>query len=561
MSIGMPDDGPGAAIRFERVGHTYPGAHAPTLAEVDLAIPEGELCVVVGPTGSGKSTLLGAINGLVPHFTGGTLRGRVTVEGRDTAVHRPHDLAEVVGVVGQDPLAGFVTDVVEDELAYAMEQLAVPPAAMRKRVEETLDLLGIAELRRRALVDLSGGQQQRVAIGAALTPQPRVLVLDEPTSALDPNAAEEVLAAITRLVHDLGVTVVVAEHRLERVVQYADRVVALDGRGSVLSGPPGEVLAGSPLAPPVMALAEVAGWSPPPLSVRDARRLAAPLRNRLTPPAVHAHGESGSGGPVLLSARGITVRHGHAGEVLAVRDVDMDLLAGRVVALMGRNGSGKSSLLWALQGSGTRHSGTVQLQGADPASMPRSKARHAVALVPQSPTDLLYLTTVDGECERADLECGARPGTTRAWLDRLVDGIDGTSNPRDLSEGQRLALALSVQLVGRAPVVLLDEPTRGLDHSAKERLGGELRTLAAQGRSVVVATHDVEFVACWADEVTVMAEGEVVAHGPTAEVITASAAFAPQVARIMHPEPWLTVQQVTDALAMSQPKSLRDPEP
>ena len=181
-------------IRLDRVSVTYPEAAQPTIRDVDLCVEEGELCVVVGRTGVGKSTLLGCLNGLVPHFTGGTLRGRVTVAGRSTATHPPRELAEVVGVVGQDPLAGFVTDTVEEELAYGMEQLAVPADVMRKRVEETLDLLGIADLRHRALRTLSGGQQQRVAIGSVLTSHPRVLVLDEPTSALDPTAAEDVLA-------------------------------------------------------------------------------------------------------------------------------------------------------------------------------------------------------------------------------------------------------------------------------------------------------------------------------------------------------------------------------
>src|SRR5277367_3676877 len=216
-------------IAFDRVTITYDGAAHPVLRDVTLHVPEGELCLVVGRTGAGKSTLLGAINGHVPHFTGGTLAGRVTVDGRDTQHHPPRELADLVGVVSQDPLAGFVTDTVEDELAYGMEQLAVPPTVMRQRVEETLDLLGLAALRQRALQSLSGGQQQRVAIGAVMTAHPRVLVLDEPTSALDPVAAEEVLAAITRIVHDLGVTVLLAEHRLERVVQYADRVIHLSG--------------------------------------------------------------------------------------------------------------------------------------------------------------------------------------------------------------------------------------------------------------------------------------------------------------------------------------------
>ena len=217
---------------------TLPGSDRPVLRDVDLRVDEGELALVVGRTGSGKSTLLGAMCGRVPHFTGGTLTGHVRLHGRDTRDHRPRDLADLVGVVGQDPLAGFVTDTVEEELAYGMEQLGLPAATMRKRVEETLDLLGIAELRDVPLRELSGGQQQRVAIGSVLTAHPRVLVLDEPTSALDPTGAEEVLATITRLVHDLAVTVVVAEHRVERVLHYADTVVHVSPSGEVRSGLP-----------------------------------------------------------------------------------------------------------------------------------------------------------------------------------------------------------------------------------------------------------------------------------------------------------------------------------
>jgi energy-coupling factor transport system ATP-binding protein len=273
-------------IGFDRVSVTYPGATDAVLRDVDLHIPEGELCLVVGRTGSGKSTLLRCINGLVPHFTGGRLSGHVTVDGRDTRAFPPRELADVVGFVGQDPLAGFVTETVEDELAYGMESLGVAPDVMRRRVEEILDLLGLADVRDRSLLSLSAGQQQRVAIGSVLTVHPRVLVLDEPTSALDPAAAEDVLAALTRLVHDIGITVVLAEHRLERVVQYADRVVFVPGHGRpVESGSPAELLAYTPVAPPVVELGRLAGWSPLPLSVRDARRAAAPLRARLAPAA------------------------------------------------------------------------------------------------------------------------------------------------------------------------------------------------------------------------------------------------------------------------------------
>lgn len=529
-------------IRFEQVTITYADEPGPALRDIDLTIDEGELCLVVGATGSGKTTFLGAVNGLVPHFTGGTLAGRVVVDGRDTRTHPPRDLADVVGMVGQDPLAAFVTDTVEEELAYAMEQLGVAPDVMRKRVEETLDLLGIAALRDRPLRTLSGGQQQRAAIGAALTAHPRVLVLDEPTSALDPTAAEEVLAAITRLVHDLGITVVLAEHRLERVVQYADQVVLLDGAGGATRAAPGPALASCELAPPVVRLGRLAGWDPLPLSVRDARRVAAPLRPLLASSRRGLPDATTREAAVRVRARGLVVRHGDG---VALREVDVDLRGGQIVAVMGRNGAGKSSLLWALHPAGRRASGALTVDGVDPATTRPS----VVSLVPQTPADLLYLTTVDDELAQADREHGAPGGAARALLDRILPAIDGDQHPRDLSEGQRLALVLAVQLVGAPPVVLLDEPTRGLDHLAKERLTALLAELAAEGRVVVVATHDVEFVARTAHRVLVLADGDVVADGPTAEVVVSSPAFAPQVAKVFHPEPFLTVEQVAAALA------------
>jgi energy-coupling factor transport system ATP-binding protein len=530
-------------ITFDRATLTYAGAAQPTLRDVTLEIADGELCLVMGSTGTGKSTLLRCVNGMMPTFTGGTLAGRVVVAGRDTRSYPPRELADVVGVVGQDPLAGFVTDTVEEELAYGMEQLGVPPDVMRKRVEETLDVLGLADLRRRALYQLSGGQQQRVAIGSALATHARVLVLDEPTSALDPTAAEEVLAGITRLVHDLGVTVLVAEHRLERVVQYADRALWLPGDGTVRVGPPAEMLAISDVAPPLVELGRRLGWTPMPLSVRDARRAAAPERERLagmTPPI-----SAPATGTELLRAARILVRYG---EVTAVREADVTLRSGEIVALMGRNGSGKSSLLWALQGSGPRQGGTVNVAGVDPARQSASQARALVGLVPQNASDLLYLDTVADELARSDLESAARPGTAAATLRRLAPAVDPTTHPRDLSAGQQLALVLAIQLTAAPRVVLLDEPTRGLDYTAKAELVRALEELAADGHAVLVSTHDVEFSARLAHRVVVMAEGDIVSDGPAADVLTASPAIAPQIAKILAPLPFLTVAAVEAAL-------------
>jgi energy-coupling factor transport system ATP-binding protein len=444
-------------------------------------------------------------------------------------------------VVGQDPLAGFVTDTVEEELAYGMEQLGLPAATMRKRVEETLDLLGIADLRRAPLRDLSGGQQQRVAIGSVLTTHPRVLVLDEPTSALDPTGAEEVLAAVTRLVHDLAVTVVMAEHRVERVLQYADSVVHV-ADGVVGAGLPTDMMTHSTIAPPVVELGRWAGWSPLPMSVRDAYRRAGELRVRLgDAPA----GADVTTGDAAVSAKDVVVVHG---SVLAVDKVSLALQRGEIAALMGRNGAGKSSLLWALQGTGTRTSGRVEVDGVDPRDLGADRRRRAVGLVPQTPADLLYLPTVAEECSQADKETDSLEGTCRGLLDRVVPGVPDDVHPRDLSEGQRLALVLAIQLTARPKVLLLDEPTRGLDYPGKAALARVLRELAEAGMAVLLSTHDVEFVAESADRVLVMAGGEVVADGPTASVVVSSPAYAPQVSKVLGGG-WLTVDQVRQAVA------------
>jgi energy-coupling factor transport system ATP-binding protein len=479
---------------------------------------------------------------------------------------------------------------------------------MRRRVEETLDLLGLNELRERPIATLSGGQQQRVAIGSVLTPHPKVLVLDEPTSALDPGAAEEVLAVLQRLVHDLGTTVLMAEHRLERVVQYADQVLLLPEPGAAAQlGDPAELMALSPVHPPVVALGRLAGWSPLPLSVRDARRKAGPLRTELAgtatggdtgapdaptapdartapapapaPATNEQQSGAGSRSGLLARMRAARMRAAHRtprqksgdapaprtrplaevaglslrrGSVTALHDIDLTLHPGETVALMGRNGAGKSSLLNALVGVHVPTAGTVTVGGADGLAPSRTRPgqllRH-VGLVPQEPRDLLYADTVAAECAAADTDAGADPGTCRNLVAALLPDVGDGTHPRDLSEGQRLALALAVVLSARPPLVLLDEPTRGLDYAAKSRLVGILRALAEEGHAIVLATHDVELAAESADRVVILAQGEIVADGPTAQVVTSSPAFAPQVSKVLAPARWLTVPQVRAALA------------
>jgi energy-coupling factor transport system ATP-binding protein len=543
-------------ISFDAVGVSYgsedghpsgPEASTTVFSGATFRVPEGELVLVVGPTGSGKSTLLRCINGLVPHFSGGTLHGTVTVAGRDTRTHRPRDLADLVGFVVQDPLSSFVTDTVEEEIAYGMEALGVDATAMRRRVEETLDLLGLADVRSRPLRDLSGGQQQRVAIGAVLAAGPRILVLDEPTSALDPVAAEDVLATLHRLVHDLGITVVVAEHRLERVIHHADHVVLIgEGRVSGLLDP-AEAMVTSPIYPPIIGLGRALRWSPLPLSIRDARRRADEVRESLsTLPGAPTEltAVDGAEDSAVASATGLVVRRG---SVVALRSVDMTLGRGEVVAVMGRNGAGKSTLLSAMVGQVRPTAGSVRLGTLDPGrSQPAEIVRRA-GMVPQDPSLILYAESVADECAAADRDFALPAGTTAAVLERIVPDLDPAQHPRDLSEGQRVSLALAVVLASEPDVVLLDEPTRGLDYAAKRRLVELLRQLATRGHAVVLATHDVELAAEVATRVVVLAEGEVVADGSAPGVLSGSPAFAPQVSKILHPLHFLTVDQVVAA--------------
>lgn len=551
------------AIVLDHVSLTYDGASGPSLRDVDLRVERGELVAVIGRTGSGKSTLLGLVTGLVPHFTGGRLQGRAVIAGLDTAAHPPRDLAFAVGYVGQDPLAGFVTDTVEEELAYGMEQLGLAPEVMRRRVEETLDLLGIAELREAPLRELSGGQQQRVAIGSVLVMHPQILVLDEPTSALDPTAAEEVLATLTRLVHDLGVSVVVAEHRIERVLPFADQVVHVSAGGVVRAGVPSHVMADSDVAPPVVELGRRLGWRPLPLTIRDARRALvtsdirpmAPAPDSTTSAPFSTSTPSSTSaakapGAPLLDARGIRVE---LAGLDAVACVDLTLRAGGVTALMGRNGCGKSTLLWALQGSGRRDGGSVVVDGLDPAARSAAERRRLVGMVPQTASDLLYLDSVADELAQADRDAGAHRGTASDLLDEFAPGIERSLHPRDLSEGQRLSLVLAVQLAADPLVLLLDEPTRGLDYLGKAGLVAVLRERARRGHAVLVATHDVEFAAHVADDIVQMAGGEFIASGSARTVLTASPALAPQVAKVCAPLEVLTVAEATRLFGAEEP--------
>ncbi|MCO6449998.1 MAG: ATP-binding cassette domain-containing protein [Caldilineales bacterium] len=535
-------------IRFEHFGYQYPGAARPILRDISLQLPEGDFVLVAGPSGAGKSTFLRSLNGLVPHFYGGKVSGGVRVAGRNPVEQSPRGMSDLVGMVFQDPESGFVVDVVEDELAFALENWALPQDVMRKRVEEALDQLRIAHLRDRPVSSLSGGEKQRVAIASALTLHPQILVLDEPTSQLDPQAAEEVLLALRQLNEDLGITIILSEHRLERVVQYADWLLYWPGDGATpLLGTPDEILPQVPLTPPLITLGKALDWRPLPLTIKAGRRFARQLAPVLQPPPETTSPQSNGVVPAILIEN---LWHNYANGVEALRGLSLRVRPGEFLALMGRNGSGKSTLLKHLVGLLQPAQGGVKVLGKDAARTPTEELAASIAYVPQNPDRILFAESVAGELafSRKAHALPADDAADLALLARLGIAHLADRHPSDLSVGERQRLALAAVLITDPPAILLDEPTRGIDYEQKHRLAALLRELRDAGKTVVMATHDVELAAAAADRVVLLAQGQIVVDGPARRVMSESLVFASQVNKLFRDPRLLTPDDVLAAM-------------
>jgi energy-coupling factor transport system ATP-binding protein len=555
--------GAAPALAIHSLAYAYPRALGPALSDVSLEVSPGEFVLLAGRSASGKSTLLKAACGLVPHFHGGEIEGSVGIAGLDAIESGPGELAAAVGYVAQDPETQVVSTTVAAEIELPLEMRGDRAASRARAVEEVALALAIPHLLGRTVDTLSGGELQRVALAAALVTRPSLVLLDEPTSQLDPVAGDELIWLLRRLNEEWGVAVLLAEHRLERCLAAADRVIAMDSGRVAFDGPPADFLAWShasdpALTTPAARLFSLAGITPLPVGVRQARQALASAEapidaggrtpsERLVLLCQSAPGQPPTPHPSKLSEEGVRppaptaslkaralwvelVRGEEPRDVL--RGVDLQLNRGERVALMGRNGAGKSTLLRTAAGLIDPVRGKLETPAG-------------IALLTQNPSDYLVRERVGDEL----------PGEAGAAALRAV-GLEHAveADPRDLSGGERQRLALAIALAGQMEgealpgLVALDEPTRGMDRARKDDLIGIVEGLAGRGAGVVIATHDVEFAAAFAERVVLLGDGVVIADGPAGEVLSGGWYFATEVARVLDLPGIVTAEQGAAAL-------------
>ena len=552
------------ALAIDGLTYAYPNASGPALRDVSLRLDSGEFALLAGRSACGKSTLLRAACGLVPHFHGGEIEGHVAAAGIDALATGPGVLAAAVGYVAQDPETQVVSTTVTAEIELPLEMRGDEPGARARAVEEVALALAIPHLLERAVDTLSGGELQRVALAAALVTRPRLVLLDEPTSQLDPVAGDELIWLLRRLNEEWGVTILLAEHRLERCLAAADRVVAMASGQIAFDGDPPSFLTWAQqsdpaLETPAARLFSLCGIEPLPVGVRDARRALAstdtaggggadPLRAACTFSSLTSRRQQAHSPPKKLREEGVRPPSATAFELSdlwvevepnsgdgkrdVLRGVDLRIERGERVALMGRNGAGKSTLLRAIAGLVEPVRGKVDVPGE-------------IALLTQNPGDYLVR-------ERVGDELPGEAGLAALQLVGLEHAVD--SDPRDLSGGERQRLALAIALAGRMDdeglpgLVALDEPTRGMDRARKDDLVELIGDLAARGAGLLVATHDVEFAATFAERVVLLGDGVVIADGPASEVLSGGWYFATEVARVLDLPGVVTPEQGAAAL-------------
>jgi energy-coupling factor transporter ATP-binding protein EcfA2 len=531
-------------IKIEQFTFYYSGSSLPALKNVNLTINDGEFLLITGPSGGGKSSLCRCFNGLIPHFYGGTVSGRVEVQGIDTSVQSMKKITGTVGMIFQDPENQMVTTDVEREIAFGLENMAFPRDLIAKRIEESLDTLGISGLRHRQLHELSGGEKQKVAIASVLALHPNIIVLDEPTSELDPKGAEEVLSIIARLNDELGITIILVEHRLDRVVHLVDRVIILDKGQIAADGHPGEVFSRTSIAdsgigiPPIIRLVQGLrnnGFSivKTPLTVKESRQFLDGIFENVKAP--EPSDKQDLCGDTIITVEKLW--HSYSNNSFALHDVNLAARESEFIAVMGRNASGKTTLVKHMNGLLKPTRGNVTIDGTNTREASIAQLARKVGYVFQNPNDHLFAETVEDEIAFTLKQQGYSSPEINARVNTLLEQFNlmqyRDRYPRSLSGGEKQRVALASIIASCPKILVLDEPTKGMEYKLKNELMLFLREYKNDGNVVILVTHDVETVAEHADRVILLSEGNIVVDGDRRDVLSKALLFSPQINRLV----------------------------
>lgn len=514
-------------VQFCNVSFTYKHRRAPSIKDVSLEVEQGDFLLLTGATGCGKSTLLKMLNGLIPHDSGGKLEGEILVGGRSTRTLGIAEMSRTVGMVFQNPDDQIFSTTVFDEVAFVLENMGMKQEQVEPQVQEALRLVGLLDRAGASVHALSGGQKQRLAIAAVLAAKPQVLALDEPISQLDPQGSAELLAVLKDLNVNMGITIIIVEHRLHEVLPLCHKVAIMEAGKLIWQGvrekaySRQEIFASNGLRlPQSVAICHQLGVTACSDKVSDAAAAIrkcydVPKYTPVTELAATGLREEQPADLLAIRAQHLTFYYDNPEHVI-LKEVELVVPSGQFIALMGSNGAGKSTLLHLIGGLLKPIAGDIKVLGKPVAGVTPS-----VGMVLQNPDFMLFNSTVREEIGFSlRQQQGNAPGWTE-YCQQLVDklGLNDLEEdfPLALSRGQRLRVAIAAVLVGQPQVLLLDEPTTGQDIGHIEDIVLLLKEYTRQGGSIIFCTHDTEVAARFADRIVVMRQGRIVADDiPTA---------------------------------------------
>lgn len=504
----------------------YPREQEPALKDIDLSIDEGEFILMLGESGSGKSTLARVFNGIVPEFYGGKIKG---------SVENKVD----IGMVFQDPEKQLVMDTVEREIAFGLENIGTKHDSMHKKVMEALSFLNIGEIKNKKTYELSGGQKQKVAIGATIAMGYEFLVLDEPTSQLDPVAAEEILHILKRLNDELGYTIVLIEQRIDRCFHLADRIVFVENGEIIFDGEPRTFVVWNykkdiNFTPSISNYFAQTGENQIPLTVKEGRKnlKRSSVSKEIAKYKVKITEEYDT--QKIITAKSVHFTYDNGKQ--ALKGLELEVFQNEIIGIMGENGGGKSTLLKNISGLLKPSKGTLRVSGK-------------VGYLSQNPNDYLFNDTV---YEELKYTLDQNKIKDLSIIDRILKDLDiykyKDKNPRDLSGGERQRVALASILVIEPDILILDEPTRGLDRELKNKLGEIILQIKNKGKTIIIVTHDVEFVGKYCERVCFIFDGRAVQIGSKYEVLTDGIYYATQMNKLFrgYKDKVLTIEDVLD---------------